>query len=61
VGTRLLNIRVEDYVQKKEPQMIRIRPFKEKEGAQGRSQLGGQWKEKEKLKVHLFSFSPQQI
>jgi hypothetical protein len=30
----------------KEPQMIRIRPFKEKEkeGGEGRSQFGGQWK-----------------
>jgi hypothetical protein len=30
----------------REPQMIRIHPFKEKEkeGGEGRSQLGGQWK-----------------
>jgi hypothetical protein len=36
--------------------MIQIRPFKkkEKEGGERRSQLGGQWKEKEK---HLFTFS----
>jgi hypothetical protein len=61
VGTRLLNIRVEDYVQKKEPQMIRIRPFKEKEGAQGRSQLGGQWKEKEKLLSTSFHFPPNKF
>jgi hypothetical protein len=29
--------------------MIRIHLFKKKEGGEGRSQLGGQWKEKEKL------------
>jgi hypothetical protein len=29
--------------------MIRICPFKEKERGEGRSQLGGQWKEKEKV------------
>jgi hypothetical protein len=29
--------------------MIQIHPFKEKERGEGRSQLGGQWKEKEKL------------
>jgi hypothetical protein len=49
VGARLLKIRVENYVQKREPQMIRICLFKEKERSEGRSQLGGQWKEKEKL------------
>jgi len=35
--------------EKKKPQMIRLRPFKEKEGGEGRSPLGGQWKEKEKV------------
>jgi hypothetical protein len=29
--------------------MIRICPFKEKEGGEGRSQLSGQWKEREKV------------
>jgi hypothetical protein len=29
--------------------MIRLRPFKEKEGGEGRSPLGVQWKEKEKV------------
>jgi hypothetical protein len=29
--------------------MIRLRLFKEKEGGEGRSPLGGQWKEKEKV------------
>jgi hypothetical protein len=29
--------------------MIRLHPFKEKEGSEGRSPLGGQWKEKEKF------------
>jgi len=47
VGIRFLKIRVEDYVPK--PQMIQIHPFKEKEGVEGRFQLGGQWKEKEKV------------
>jgi hypothetical protein len=41
VGAKLLKIQVEDYVQKREPQMIRICLFKEKEGGEGRSQLGG--------------------
>jgi hypothetical protein len=38
--------------------MIQICLFfkKEKEGGEGRSQLGGQWKEKGKGK-HLFTFS----
>jgi hypothetical protein len=31
--------------------MIQIRPFKEKEGSERKSQLGGQWKEKEKLSM----------
>jgi hypothetical protein len=35
--------------EKKEPQMIWIHLFKLKEGGEGRSQLGGQWKEKKKL------------
>jgi hypothetical protein len=34
---------------KREPQMIRLLPFKEKEGVEKRSPLGGQWKEKEKV------------
>jgi hypothetical protein len=29
--------------------MIQLRPFKEKEGSEGISPLGGQWKEKEKV------------
>ncbi len=29
--------------------MIRIRPFKNKEGGERRSQFDGQWKEKEKV------------
>jgi hypothetical protein len=56
VKTSLLKIQVENYVRKKKekrnPQMIRIRPFKEKEKSEGRSQLNGQWKENEK---HLFT------
>jgi hypothetical protein len=39
--------------------MIRLRPFKKKEGSDGRSPLGGQWKEKEKVPFHLFPLSPQ--
>jgi hypothetical protein len=35
--------------------MIRIHPFKEKERSEGRFQLGGQWKEKEKKKVPMLS------
>jgi hypothetical protein len=51
--------------------MIRLCPFKEKEGGEGRFPLGGQWKEKEKFPMlggqstekekvhfHLFPFSP---
>jgi hypothetical protein len=55
---------------KRKFQMIRIRPFKEKEGGERRSQLSGQWKEKEKVPVlggqwkekekHLFTLSPQE-
>ncbi len=52
--------------------MIQIRAFKgkEKEGCEGRPELGGQWKvpllgglwkEKEKYHFHIFSFCPQQI
>jgi hypothetical protein len=29
--------------------MIRLHPFKEKEAGEGRSPLGGQWKEKERV------------
>jgi hypothetical protein len=59
---------------KKKLLIIRIFSFKKKEGDERRSQLNGQWKEKEKVltfgsrwkekeKVpfHLFSFSPRQI
>ncbi len=62
VGKNILQIWIGNYPRKKEPQMIQIHPFKkkEKEGGEGRSPLGGQWKvpmfghqwkEKEK---HLF-------
>jgi hypothetical protein len=65
MGTSILKIWIENYPSKIEPQMIWIHPFKEKEkeGGEGRSQLGGpwkvpmfdgQWKEKEK---HLFTSS----
>jgi hypothetical protein len=36
---------------KRKFQMIRIRPFKEKEGCERKSQLSGQWKEKEKASM----------
>jgi len=36
--------------------MIGLRPFRKKEG---RSPLGGQWKEKEKVLFHLFPLFPQ--
>jgi hypothetical protein len=39
--------------------MIQLHPFKVKEGGEGRSPLGGQWKENEKVPFHLFQFSPQ--
>jgi hypothetical protein len=45
----------------REPQSIQLRIFKEKEGGEGRSSLGGQWKEKEKVPFHLFPLSPQAI
>jgi hypothetical protein len=61
VGEKFLKIQVEDYVRKKEPQLILIRPFKEKEGGEGRSQLGGQWKEKEKLLSTSFHFPPNKF
>jgi hypothetical protein len=40
--------------------MILLPPFKKKERGEGRSPLGGQWKEKEKENVlfHLFPLSP---
>jgi hypothetical protein len=43
---------------KKKAKMIRLRPFKEKEGG---SPLGSQWKEKEKVLFHLFPLFPQVI
>jgi hypothetical protein len=39
--------------------MIRLHPFKKKEGGEGRSPFSGQWKEKEKVFFHLFPLSPQ--
>ncbi len=47
IGTSIFKIQIENYVRKrKEPPMIQIRPFKEKEkeGGEGRSQLDDQWK-----------------
>ncbi len=40
MGTSPLKIRIENYVRKERTQIIRIHPFKEKEGDEGRSQLG---------------------
>jgi hypothetical protein len=54
--------------------MIQLCPFKEKEGNERKSSLGGQWKEKgkvpmlggqwkekEKVPFHLFPFSPKRL
>jgi hypothetical protein len=43
----------------REPQMIWLCIFKEHEGIERKSPLGGQWKEKEKVPFHLFPFPPQ--
>jgi hypothetical protein len=43
---------------KERAKMIRLCPFKEKEGG---SPLGGQWKEKEKVFLHLFPLFPRAI
>jgi len=37
--------------EKKKPQMIQLGHFKEKEGGERKSPLGGQWKEKEKVPI----------
>jgi hypothetical protein len=46
VKTSIFKIRIKNYVRKEKPPMIRICLFKEKEkeGGEGRSQFGGQWK-----------------
>jgi hypothetical protein len=41
--------------------MTRLPPFKEKEGGEGRSSLGGQWKEKEKLLFTSSHFPPNKF